>query len=428
MTPARVYDALVVGAGTAGLVAAVRLARDGADVLVTAKGVGATHLTGGTVDVLGYAPELVDSPAAALPGFLRDHPAHPYAKVGLQTISDAVDWIKATAAEVSLVGGLESNFLLPTAVGVPKPSALAPETMTEGDVRTGGRFTIVGFSALKDFYPAYLAANLNRGIPERAGNDGVDARTITISPPTGGEADVTPLGWARRFEDPGFRDAVIAELAPALDGGAVGFPAVLGLDSSRTVWQELRNTLGVPVFEIPTLPPSVPGNRMARSLRAALTGAGARVVMGGRVIGVRATGEQLEEVIVDAAARPKRYRARDFVLATGGFASRGLEMDSFGSVRETAFGLPVTGMPAEADSRWSPEYLADHPAARAGLAVDGELRPVDAENGPTYANVRVAGAALAGAEPWREKSGEGVSLATGLRAAELIIRQRQGCG
>ncbi|MBA3350597.1 MAG: FAD-binding protein, partial [Actinobacteria bacterium] len=65
-TQGRVYDVVVVGAGTAGLVAALRLAQEGADVLVTAKGVGATHLTGGTVDVLGYGPERVANPAEAL--------------------------------------------------------------------------------------------------------------------------------------------------------------------------------------------------------------------------------------------------------------------------------------------------------------------------------------------------------------------------
>ncbi|MDQ3751556.1 MAG: glycerol-3-phosphate dehydrogenase subunit GlpB [Actinomycetota bacterium] len=416
--PERVYDALVVGAGTAGLLAALRLAQEGADVLVAAKGVGATHLTGGTVDVLGYTPERVANPAAALPGFIRDHPGHPYARVGVQAVGHALEWVKAQVAGGALVGSLEANFLLPTAVGVPKPSALVPDTMARGDLRNGGRFTIVGLSSLKDFYPAYLADNLNR-----AGR--VEARAITISPPTGGEADVNPMGWARRFEDPEFRKAVIAELEPSLDGGAVGFPAVLGLDSARMVWQELGDTLGVPVFEIPTLPPSIPGNRMARALRAALTRAGGRVVMGGRVIGVRAAGKRMEEVVVDAAARPKTYRARHFVLATGGFASRGLEMDSFGTVRDTAFGLPVAGMPADADARWADEYLADHPAARVGIGVDDELRPLDSGRETVYDNVRVAGAALAGAEPWREKSGEGISLATGLRAAELILGQRE---
>jgi glycerol-3-phosphate dehydrogenase subunit B len=46
--------------------------------------------------------------------------------------------------------------------------------------------------------------------------------------------------------------------------------------------------------------------------------------------------------------------------------------------------------------------------------VDAELRPAG------YENVLITGATLAGAEPWREKSGDGISLATGYRAAELV--------
>jgi hypothetical protein len=35
----------------------------------------------------------------------------------------------------------------------------------------------------------------------------------------------------------------------------------------------------------------------------------------------------------------------------------------------------------------------------------------------------VAGASLAGAAPWREKSGDGISLSTGHRAAELVLAE-----
>ena len=55
------YDAVVIGAGTAGLVAGARLAEGGARVCVLAKGIGSTHLAPGTIDVLGYAPERVSS-------------------------------------------------------------------------------------------------------------------------------------------------------------------------------------------------------------------------------------------------------------------------------------------------------------------------------------------------------------------------------
>ncbi len=59
-------------------------------------------------------------------------------------------------------------------------------------------------------------------------------------------------------------------------------------------------------------------------------------------------------------------------------------------------------------------YLDEQPMARVGVAVDGELRAEGLEN------VLVAGAALAGAVPWREGSGEGIALASGFRAAELV--------
>jgi glycerol-3-phosphate dehydrogenase subunit B len=103
------------------------------------------------------------------------------------------------------------------------------------------------------------------------------------------------------------------------------------------------------------------------------------------------------------------------VLATGGFAAGGLALDSRWAARETALGLPLAGVPASGEPRFSPDYFGSHPLGRAGVAVGAELRPEGWEN------VVVAGATLAGAEPWKEKSGDGISLATGHRAAELVL-------
>jgi glycerol-3-phosphate dehydrogenase subunit B len=68
------YDVLVIGAGLAGLTAATRLAEGGARVMVLAKGVGATHLAPGTIDVLGYAPERVQRPGEAVAALDYWHP------------------------------------------------------------------------------------------------------------------------------------------------------------------------------------------------------------------------------------------------------------------------------------------------------------------------------------------------------------------
>ncbi len=114
------HDAIVIGAGLAGLSAAVRLAEDGARVLVLGKGVGATHLSAGTIDIVGYAPERVERPAEALARF---GDGHPYALVGAGAVAASVDWLKAVVAGGSLApyayhGGLDETAAQAKAVGM----------------------------------------------------------------------------------------------------------------------------------------------------------------------------------------------------------------------------------------------------------------------------------------------------------------------
>lgn len=416
------YDVVVIGAGLAGLTAALRLAEQGLRVLVVAKGVGGTHLAPATIDVLGYVDRPVESPSRALPEFLAAHPGHPYGRLSVELIRSSLEWFTERLGDLGYQGRLEENFLLPTAVGVAKPTALVPQTMAAGDLRAGGRFVFVGLRGLKDFYPAYLAGNLvHAPLP---GGASVSARAVELAPPLGDEGDVGSAGFARRFEQPGFRDTVVHELERRLvPGEIVGFPAVLGLRQAREVWQELETRLRRPVFEVPTLPPSVGGIRLFESMTGALRREGARVVVGSTVSGAERGGRRLEGVVAQTAGRPRTYRARSFVLASGGFASGGLQLDSYGRVRETAFDLALVGVPAPDAPRFEPGYFDEHPIARAGLAVDEELRPVDAEGGPAFENLHAAGASLAGAAPWREASGNGLSLATGYAAASAIFER-----
>jgi glycerol-3-phosphate dehydrogenase subunit B len=412
------HDVVVVGTGLAGLTSAVRLAQEGARVLVLAKGVGATHLSGGTIDILGYAPDRVEHPAEAL-GRLAD--THPYALVGARGVAAAVEWFKGRVAEGPLapyayMGGLEENLLLPTAVGVARPSAVVPETMAGGDLRGGAEICVVGFRGLKDFHAALLADTVRRAAP------GVQARAVELDLAPEGRADVNALGFARAFDDPAFRAEVTAQLVARLGAQErVAFPAVLGLAGPHGVWAELEDRLGRKVFEIPTLPPSVPGMRVHKILREALRRAGGRVILNAVVTGAEREGGRVSALRVRIGLREEHHGADWVVLATGGFASGGLELDSRWAARETALGLPVTGVPEPDEERFRPGYFEDHPIGRAGVAVDRELRPVDAGGERVVDNVLVAGATLAGAEPWREKSGDGLSLSTGYRAAELVL-------
>lgn len=416
-------DVVVVGAGLSGLTAGIRCAEGGLRTTLVAQGVGATHLSPATIDVLGYAPDLVEGPASALPGFVADHPGHPYARVSVESVAASLEWLREHTAGLDYAGSLQENLLLPTAVGVAKPTALVPEAMAAGDLRRGGSFVFVGLRALKDFYPEYLADNLGHAkLPSGAS---VEARAVQLSDP-GPEPDVNPLGYARLFDDPAFRRTVASELRGQLHAGeAVGFPSVIGLEDHGSARRELSDLLERPVFEVPSLPPSVPGIRLYRALRAAFRRAGGRLVLGPKVIGAEPDGDaRMRTLVVQGAAnRTTAYDARWFVLATGGVPTGAIAVDSYGEVRETALGLAVDGVPAPDLPRFLPGYFDDHPMARAGLAVDKRLRPVDAEGRPAFDNLFAAGAILGGAQPWREQSGNGLALATGFAAASNILEE-----
>ena len=77
------------------------------------------------------------------------------------------------------------------------------------------------------------------------------------------ECGVTSLALARLMEKPSFRSAFASEVKKRLEGESrVGMPAVLGLKNAGRVKEKLENSIGAEVFEMPGLPPSIPGLRI----------------------------------------------------------------------------------------------------------------------------------------------------------------------
>ena len=414
-------DVLIVGAGLAGLTAGWQTASQGRSTRVVAKGWGATHWGSGCVGVLGYLPSdpetAVQSPEAAVRRLIESNRRHPYALAGLDTLAEALEAFQqlCAAAGYPLHGSLEHNWLLPSAVGTARPTCLAPETMIEGDMQRHDPMLIVGFDACLEFCPSLVADNLDA--------QGIPARDVTLDLPRLRQRRVMNTTiLARLFDDPDFREEVADQLAPKLGQAArIGFPAVLGMDDALLVVHDLEERLGCPVFEIPILPPSIPGMRWHRILVAAIERAKGQVFTGMEAVAANAEEQRMTRLWTEAAARRKSHQAKRFVLATGGILGGGIVADSEGQIREVVCDLPVWA-PAER-SRWFRRDFLDasgHPIYRAGVEVNGAYQPLDSEGQVVYENLMVIGTGLAHCDALRERAFEGVALVTGYQAGKLI--------
>jgi glycerol-3-phosphate dehydrogenase subunit B len=407
---------LVVGAGLAGLSCALRLADDGVPVTVLATGAGSLQLGGATVDVLGYAPARVSRPLDAFGSLGADHP---YRLLGAERVAAAARWLVERLPALDLRGAADENMLIATAFGVARPTALAPAAIAAGDLRSAGPVVFAGARALKDFVPAVVAANV-----ARADGVSVEARGVEAEGRVRGEADISPLGFARALEIPRVRAEVAAALRSAVghaDGARVGLPAVLGVDRHAEVAAAMSDALGAEVFEVPTVPPSVPGVRLYRALTAALRARRARLIVGSTAAGAIIEADRLAGLEAQVAGRRRAFPATAVVLATGGLAVGGIELAADGP-REAVLGLDLAGDPGEV--RYADGAFHENPIDRLGVRVDGAMRPLDRDGKVVHHNLHAAGALLAGAVPWRELSGNGLALASGVAAAEAILSER----
>jgi len=420
------YDVIIIGAGLAGMFAGALAAQHSARTLVMARGIGGTHLGTGTVDVWGPhspAPSPDDkerrlergSPSPEVELKKRRTRKHPLGLAGLPALRAALAEFKkiCAAAGYPLAGEIHSNFFLPTALGAVRPTCLAPESFTAGEVRQPAELTLARFPGFRDFFADLAVSNLTAA--------GYAARAVALDLPdfpTRRDSFATDL--ARAFDEADYRAQVADRWRAALKGvSRLGIPAILGLDEPFTAWRDLSDRLGVEIFEIPILPPSVPGMRLFNNLRRTIEAAGGRVTLGPGIQGWVQADRQVG-VIAETAGGPRKLSARSVILATGGFRHGGLESPAKGEVKESVFNLPVT-----TGKQWfAPLYWDAQPYTRFGVSVNAKMQPVDADGNVIYSNLFAIGGILAGADRLGEGSREGIDLATGWKAVEAMTNAK----
>jgi glycerol-3-phosphate dehydrogenase subunit B len=414
-------DIAVVGSGLSALVATRALQRAGRDPVLIWPGLSSLYFLYATIDVLGYAnattTDPVEQPGTGVQHLIADNPEHPYARAGLAALqagsSLLLEWLRE--AGFNWQGTLARNLLLPTATGTPKPSCLVPTSMVAGDLRRDEPIALCGFDGYQDFIPELAASNLSR-----AWNGG--RRTVTSvrvpAPGTTPDRLFTSIDFARSFEDATFRREIAGRLRRAVkdDGARLGLPAVLGLTHDTDVHSEFEKETGHPVFEIPTLPPSVLGLRLFDRLRRHIQETGVEMIWAAPAHDAEVMNGRCLRIHLKSAGRELPVEARAFVLALED-AVDGAWRAGTHTVRDPFFHR-VLAHHATPTQRTDDSLFQPQPFASIGYLVSDRLQPVDDDGRPLASNVFVAGGAMAGYDPTGIKARGGMAIATGYRAAQ----------
>jgi glycerol-3-phosphate dehydrogenase subunit B len=412
-------DLMVIGAGLAGLAAALFAAQRGLKVCLSGDAGGLDFHTG-CLDLLGVHPmeqgQRRDDPWQALEELSAACPQHPYASIAPDTIRQAFYEFTASLAQGGLLyqGHERRNLKLLTSAGTVKHTYRAPHTMWTGAQVMEERqpALLVDFAGMKEFNLAQAVEVQKRNWP------GLRHARLTL-PEYLGDLHPEAMAWDLALAQN--RVKLAGRIQEHLnDEQAVGLPAVLGVQNTVMVKSHLEELLGMKVFEIPTPPPAIAGLRLREAMERALAALGVELLLKKRVSAFEASAGGFR-FRVSEGGLDQDIQARGAILAGGRFIGKGLMSDRE-RIWEPLFGLPVHQPPSR--EHWHHTDFYDprgHPVNQAGLEVDAEFRPLADSGRPAYENLFAAGIILAHQDWMRQKCGSGLALATALAAVESFL-------
>jgi len=314
------------------------------------------------------------------------------------------------------------NIEMMTTHGTLKLTGCIPRTMKNAvsALRERPPGLILDIKGLKGFSAHQIVDNLKEIWP--------DLRSVRIAFPDSGHlGEIFPEYMARSLEAGISRKKLAAAILPHVQSArVVGIPAILGIHCSLEVQADLEALIGAKIFEIPTLPPSVPGLRLKEMFEKALPEKGVRQFLQQWVTAVLP--EPDNGFLLDIAggiSQGQKIRCKGILLATGRFFGKGLTADRK-CIRESLFDLPVF-QPVSRSDWYRMDFLdpKGHPIHHAGLEIDDNFRPLNASGVPAFSNLFAAGSILAHQDWIRQKCGSGLAIATAYGAVSSFIRLGQ---
>ena len=417
-------DLTVIGAGMAGMAATLFAVNRGISVAQ----VGSTSEIGfasGLFDLFGVHPvsegNRWDDPWAGIEALVQDIPQHPYARLSTEEIEAALEELLSFLEGAGLPYTRHSNrnVRIVTHLGTVKTTYCTPRTMWRGveAVEKKQSCLIVDFTGLKGFSARLIAHMLQ--------DDWPGLRTARISfPGTGRMDEVLPEHMANALVILQNREKLAQVIRPHVkDAQIVGMPAILGLYQSPKVASDLAELIGVPVFEISTMPPSIPGLRLKEAFERGLREKRPYYFSQKSVLEAQQEAGGEFEIAIGSAKGEQTVLSKGVILATGRFIGGGLIADRR-HIRETIFDLPVHQ--PEKREQWHREDFFDlrgHLVNYAGLEIDDHFRPLDKNGQPASKTLFAAGSILAHQDWKRMKCGVGLAVATAFGAVEAFINE-----
>jgi len=416
-------DVMVIGAGMAGMAAALFAATKGLSVVQT--GVfGEILFASGLFDLMGVFPiaegKTWDDPWAAIEAVRRDQPSHIYTKVNSGDIRQAIDGMLSFLgkAGLSYKRNENNNSNVITPIGTTKQTWCVPTTMWNGvtALEKKSPCLLVDFHGMKGFSARQINETLKANWPE--------LRSVRIAFPEIGSGGEFYAEYAARYlELNENRKAFVEEVLPHINNvECLGFPSIFGVTRTEEVFFDLQEKLGVRIFEIPGLPPSLNGLRLMEICKDNLPKTGVKTYYQKKVLGHSIANDGTFILDVGATEKEISVKAKNIILATGRFFGRGLCEDK-NHLKESLFNLPV--YQPETRKEWYKKDLLDkkgHEINNAGLEVDDMSRPVDEEGKPVFERLFAAGSILAHHDWKRMKCGTGLAVVSSFKAVEAMLK------
>lgn len=416
------YDVVVMGGGLAGLICGIHLTQSGLSCAIVSAGQNALHFSSGSLDLLTHLPDgrVVEKPLSMLDELKQQAPNHPYSLIGSAKVTELAQLAQATLqqAGVNLKGSWEENHYRVTPLGHKRMTWLSPESVPTVGLHQSmnlGKIAVLGIEGFLDFQPQMVADELDR--------EGLEAEACYVHLPLLDRLRENPsefraINVARWLDRPENMAQMVEEIAPLVaNADTVFMPACIGLDSEEPML-ELQKQLGKPLFLLPTLPPSLLGIRLHETLLRQFRRQGGVMMPGDKVTSVNFVGSRIESVQTRNHGNIS-LKAKHFVLATGSFFNNGL-VAKFDRVYEPLMNLDLCDI-AERSTWTNKEFFASQPYMAFGIQTDHTLR--GKKQGDTIENLYVAGAVLGGFDPLTQGCGAGVSLISGLYAANEIVNE-----